>query len=100
MRLANEDLVDKFDIINDLKVDTNNLLAVYEDFKQLSSAQESGELTMKVDNKLVKHLPKTISLPQLFNLVCMVNKPEIEANVHDIDFKYSDYKFQLGKIFF
>lgn len=91
MKAANKDLTDNLDLINDLKLDTNNLLSIYEDFENF---QENNKT---VDNKLIAHLSKTISSPQLFALVCMLNKPDIEANVHDIDFKYSDYKFQLSK---
>jgi uncharacterized coiled-coil protein SlyX len=63
----------------------------------LNNDNEEEIYGSKVENKLIAHLPKTISSAQLFTLACMLNKPDIEANVHDIDFKYSDYKFHLGK---
>ena len=96
MRDANEALTEKFEIINELKIDTNNLLSIYEDFENLNNDNEEEIYGSKVENKLIAHLPKTISSAQLFTLACMLNKPDIEANVHDIDFKYSDYKFHLG----
>lgn len=93
MRDANEVLVQKFDTISELKVDTNNLLAIYEDYEHVRTSQESKDS----GNKLIAQLPKTISSTQVFALACMLNKPDIEANVHEIDFKYTDYKFHLGK---
>lgn len=93
MRDANEVLEQKFETINELKVDTNNLLAIYEDYEHMRTNQE----TKDSGNKLIAQLPKTISSSQVFALACMLNKPDIEANVHEIDFKYSDYKFHLGK---
>ncbi len=93
MREAVEEVAGKREVIGELKVDTNNLLSIYEDFESAQAPKQAG----KVENKLIACLPKTISSAQLFALACMLNKPEIEANVHEIDFKYSDYKFHLGK---
>ncbi len=92
MRDASERLASQFDAIGELKADANNLLAIYEDFE--SMARQGSKSS---ENKLIAQLPKTISRAQVFALVCMLNKPDIEANVHDIDFKYSDYKFHLGE---
>ncbi len=91
MKEAVKEINGKFEVINELKLDTNNLLSIYEDFESLKKQE-------KVENKLIDYLPKTISSAQLFTLTCMLNKPEIEANVHEIDFKYGDYRFHLGKI--
>lgn len=69
-------------LINDLKMDTSNLLTIH-----LARNQE--------ENKLVNYLPKTISIQALLALNGMLNKSTIEDTVNQIEFKYTDYKFQL-----
>ena len=99
----NNTIIENFHLINDLKLDANNLIFIHNDFENLNNPTDmakSNEDEMnrsRVDNRFFNFLPKTISSAAVLALSNMLDKQDIEMKVNQIDVKYTDYKFLLGK---
>ena len=84
MREINDILIQNQSMISELKIDARNLVFIYEDF------------TSEAKDTLVNSLPKTISSQAVLSLALMLDKPEIESRVDEVEIRYNEYTLALG----
>lgn len=88
MRESNESMAANAHLFRSMFANTSDLLALYESFES-RQVEDEDELN---ENRYVGLLPKTISSACVKMLVEMIDQPDVEQKVAQVEAKFNDYQ--------